>query len=165
MRPVTELARAASEIAAGNLEKEIEQNGLGEIGELSRNFSSMWDAVKDKINDLARTNKNLEEEIKLKEENEKKILHQSMVISSVNAFLQKSMLAHSYKEIAESFISIALAIIPGRYCFIGEMLEEEPDKMNILAVSHMGSWQIVTRRPRDKIFFFRENALTGYFPR
>ncbi|MBA3010495.1 MAG: HAMP domain-containing protein [Proteobacteria bacterium] len=164
MRPVTKLAQAASEIAAGNLEKEIEQNGVGEIGELSRNFSSMRDAVKDKINDLALTNKNLEDEIKLKEENEMKILHQSMVISSVNAFLQKSMLAHSYKEIAESFIPIALAIIPGRYCFIGEMIEEEPDKMNILAVSH-GVLTDCRQAATGQNFFLQGKCINGILSR
>ncbi|MCP4717850.1 MAG: GAF domain-containing protein [Desulfobacteraceae bacterium] len=134
MQPVTKLAQAASEIAAGNLEKEIEQNGVGEVGELSRNFSSMRDAIQDKINDLALTNKNLENEIQLKEVNEKKILHQSMVISSVNTFFQKSMLAHSYREIAELFIPIALTILPSKYCFIGELSEDDPDQLDILAV-------------------------------
>jgi len=134
MQPVTKLAQAASEIAAGNLEKEIEQNGVGEVGELSRNFASMRDAIQDKINDLALTNKNLEDEIQLKEVNEKKILHQSMVISSVNTFFQKSMLAHSYREIAEVFIPIALKIIPSKYCFIGELSEDDPGQMDILAV-------------------------------
>ncbi len=135
MQPVTKLTQAASEIASGNLEREIEENGIGEIGELSRNFASMRDAIQEKITDLALTNKNLEEEIRLKGENEKKILHQSICISSVNTFFQKSMLAKSYKEVAELFIPIALAIIPSRYCFIGELSEDEPDKMDILAVS------------------------------
>ncbi len=134
MQPVTKLAQAASEIAAGNLEKEIEQNGVGEVGELSRNFASMRDAIQDKINDLALTNKNLEDEIQLKEVNEKKILHQSMVISSVNTFFQKSMLAHSYREIAELFIPIALTILPSRYCFIGELSEDDPGQLDILAI-------------------------------
>ncbi len=135
MQPVTQLAQAASEIAAGNLERKIEENGIGEIGELARNFASMRDAIQEKISALALTNKNLEDEIKLKEENEKKILHQSMCISSVNTFFQRSMLAKSYKEVAELFIPIALAIIPSRYCFIGELSEEEPYQIEILAVS------------------------------
>jgi len=136
MAPVTKLAQAASEIAAGDLEKDIDQNGVGEIGELSRNFASMRDAIKGKINDLALTNKNLENEIQLKEENEKKILHQSMVISSVNRFFQKAMLVHSYREVAELFIPIALAIIPSKYCFIGELSKDDPDQIDILAVSN-----------------------------
>lgn len=138
MQPVTKLTQTASEIAAGNLEREIEINGVGEIGDLARNFASMRDAIQEKINDLALTNKNLEEEIRLKEENEKKILHQSICISSVNTFFQRSMLAKSYREVAELFIPIALAIIPSRYCFIGELCEDEPDRMDILAVSHGG---------------------------
>ncbi|MCG8619599.1 MAG: HAMP domain-containing protein, partial [Desulfobacterales bacterium] len=35
MKPVTNLAEVASEIAAGNLDKEIEENGVGEVGILS----------------------------------------------------------------------------------------------------------------------------------
>lgn len=133
--PVTKLALAASEIAAGNLEKEIEQDGIGEIRVLSRNFAVMRDAIKDKINDLALTNKNLEKEIRQKEINEKKILHQSMVISSVNTFFQKSMVAGSYREIARLFIPIAQAVIPGRYCFVGEVSGDERQHIEILSLS------------------------------
>jgi signal transduction histidine kinase/HAMP domain-containing protein len=136
MQPVTKLTQAASEIAAGNLDREIEENGIGEIGELARNFASMRDAIQEKITVLAVTNKNLEAEIRLKEENEKKILHQSMCISSVNTFFQRAMLAKSYAQVAEILIPIALAIIPSRYCFIGELSEDAPDRLDILAVSH-----------------------------
>ncbi|HCY84954.1 MAG TPA: histidine kinase, partial [Desulfobacteraceae bacterium] len=134
MKPVTNLAEVASEIAAGNLDKEIEENGVGEVGILSRNFAIMRDAIKDKIEDLALTNKNLEGEIRQKILKEKKILHQSMVISSVNTFFQKSMLAESYREIAELFIPIAQAVIPSRYCFVGET-DEDRKQVRILAVS------------------------------
>ncbi len=135
MRPVIQLAKVAAEITAGNLEKEIEQDGVGEIGELSRNFARMRDAIQDKINDLALTNQNLENEILQKEINEKKIIHQSAVISSVNTFFQKSMLAHSCQEIAQLFIPIALAVVPSRYCFVGEVNQDNPGQMNILAIS------------------------------
>ncbi len=135
MRPVTKLADVASEIAAGNLEKEIEENGVGEVGILSRNFAIMRDAIKDKIEDLAHTNKNLEGEIRQKILNEKKILHQSMVISSVNTFFQRSMVVGSYRQIAELFIPIAQAVIPSLYCFVGE-INEEKDGMDILALSN-----------------------------
>ncbi len=134
MKPVTNLAEVASEIASGNLEKEIEENGVGEVGILSRNFAIMRDAIKEKIEDLALTNKNLEGEIRQKILKEKQILHQSMVISSVNTFFQKSMLAASYREIAELFIPIAQAVIPSQYCFVGEM-DEDNNKMAILAIS------------------------------
>ncbi|MCG8636372.1 MAG: ATP-binding protein [Desulfobacterales bacterium] len=134
MKPVTNLAEVASEIASGNLEKEIEENGVGEVGILSRNFAIMRDAIKDKIEDLALTNKNLEGEIRQKILKEKQILHQSMVISSVNTFFQKSMLAASYREIAELFIPIAQAVVPSRYCFVSE-IEEDGNTMEILAIS------------------------------
>ncbi|MCD4676921.1 MAG: GAF domain-containing protein, partial [Desulfobacula sp.] len=135
MQPVTLLTRAASEIASGNLDRDIDQSGVGEVGELSRNFAAMRDAVKDKINDLAMTNRDLEKQVFLKEINEKKILRQSAVISSVNHFFQKSMVAQTYKEIAQIFIPIALEIIPGKYCFIGEVKKDEKDSMEILAMS------------------------------
>lgn len=135
MRPVTQLARAASEIAAGDLDRDIEEGGAGEVGELGRNFAAMRDAVKEKINDLAKSNRDLEKEIFLKEVNEKKILRQSAVISSVNTFFQKSMLAGSYKEIAEIFIPIAMDVIPSKYCFVGEVQKDSRDKMDILAIS------------------------------
>ncbi|MCG8684713.1 MAG: ATP-binding protein [Desulfobacterales bacterium] len=134
MKPVTNLAEVASEIASGNLEKEIEENGVGEVGILSRNFAIMRDAIKDKIEDLAHTNKNLEGEIRQKILKEKKILHQSMVISSVNTFFQRSMLAESYKEIAELFIPIAQAVVPSKYCFVAELTDQK-DHMEILALS------------------------------
>ncbi|OGR15433.1 MAG: hypothetical protein A2097_02185 [Desulfobacula sp. GWF2_41_7] len=135
MQPVTDLAKAASEIAAGNLDRDIEQGGVGEVGELSRNFAVMRDAIQEKINDLARTNQDLEKEIVQKEINEKKILRQSRIISSVNTFFQKSMLAETYEEIARIFIPIALEVIPGKYCLIGEVTKENQDLMDILAVS------------------------------
>jgi len=135
MQPVSTLTQVASEIAAGNLDREIEQGGVGEVGELSSNFAAMRDAIKEKINDLAMTNRNLEKEIFLKEINERKILRQSKVISSVNHFFQKSMLAETYEEIAEIFIPIALEVIPSKYCFIGEVTKDDEDKMDILAIS------------------------------
>ncbi len=136
MQPVSTLTQVASEIAAGNLDREIEQGGVGDVGELSSNFAAMRDAIKEKINDLAMTNRNLEKEIFLKEINERKILRQSKVISSVNRFFQKSMLAETYDEIAQIFIPIALEVIPSKYCFIGEVTKDNKDKMDILAISH-----------------------------
>ena len=135
MLPVSELSRAASEIAAGNLDRKIEQAGVGEIGKLARNFAVMRDAIKEKINDLARINFNLEKQIRLKEINEKKIFRQSRVINAVNCFFQQSMLAESYQGIARIFFSIAFEVIPGGYGFIGEVTDESEDHMDILAVS------------------------------
>ena len=135
MRPVTRLAEAASEIAEGNLEKKIEENAVGEVGILSRNFAFMRDAIKDKIEDLAMTNKNLEQEIQEKDLKEKKILHQTRVISSVNTFFQKSMLAESYNEVADLFIPIAQGVITSKYCFVGVTRGDAMDKLKILAAS------------------------------
>ncbi len=134
IKPVTRLANAASEIAAGNLDKEITETGVGEVGTLSRNFASMRDAVKEKIEDLAHTNKVLEEEVRHKNLQEKKILHQSMVISSVNTFFQHSMTARSIREIARLFIPVAQAVVPGPYCFVGVICEMD-NYLDILALS------------------------------
>ncbi len=135
MAPITMLAAAASDIAAGNLERQIPKGGTGEVGTLARNFASMQHAVKDKINALAHTNKHLKNQIQQKEINEKKILHQSRIIFSVNTFFQKSMMAESRQEVAELFIPIALAVIDSRYCFVGEVDKTDPDRMHILAIS------------------------------
>ena len=168
MKPVTKLADVASEIAAGNLDKEIEEDGVGEVGILSRNFAIMRDAIKDKIEDLAHTNKNLEGEIRQKILKEKKILHQSRVISSVNTFFQRSMLAGSYEQIAELFIPIAQSVIPSRYCFVGEVSEEgmeilacsEGDKA---ACSHNGdtAWIACIRGVQTRILAEKEAVLTN----
>lgn len=160
MQPVMDLTRAASEIASGNLDREIDQSGVGEVGELSRNFAVMRDAVKDKISDLAMTNRNLEKEIFLKEINERKILRQSMVISSVNIFFQKAMLCETYEEIAHIFIPIALEVIPSRYCFIGEVTKDKKDKMDILAVSE-NALQECSMARMDKVVRLKGQEIRG----
>ncbi|THB75868.1 MAG: HAMP domain-containing protein [Desulfobacteraceae bacterium] len=135
MQPVSQLTRAASEIAAGNLDKEIEQNATGEVGELAKNFARMRDAVIEKINDLARSNENLANEIIQKEINEKKILWQGSIMKAINHFFQKSMQAKTYNEIGEMFIPIILDLIPSPYCFIGEVNKEDDTQLDILAIS------------------------------
>ncbi len=135
MQPVIRLTEAASEIASGNLEKQIDQDGVGEVGELARNFSAMQDAIKEKITDLARTNKNLEQEIRQKETNEKKILRQSKVISSVNTFFQKTMLAENYRDIARLCIPIAMDVVPSEYCLVSQVRKSQGNLMDILASS------------------------------
>jgi len=134
-RPVSELTVAASEIASGNLDRTIASNVSGEIGELSRNFALMRDAIKEKINALALTNKDLETQIRLKEINEKKILKQSQVITSVNHFFQKTMKVETYEEIAHIFLFTILKVIPGQYCFIGEFQKDSASRMDLLAIS------------------------------
>jgi len=160
MQPVTDLTRAASDIAAGNLDRSIEQGGVGEVGELSRNFAAMRDAIKGKINDLALTNRNLEKEIFLKEINEKKILRQSMVITSVNNFFQKSMLAQTYEDIARIFIPIALKVIPSKYCFVGEVTKDNKNLMDILAISDQ-ALQDCNIAQMDKVVRLRGQEIRG----
>ncbi len=135
MQPVSDLTMAASEIASGNLDRKIDRNSVGDIGDLSRNFAVMRDAIKDKINDLAKINSSLENEIFLKEVNEKKIIKQSQVISSVSQFFQEAMPAQTYEEIAQIFIPILLKVIPSKYCFIGEIKGENNDQIDLIAIS------------------------------
>ncbi|WP_289023283.1 ATP-binding protein [Desulfobacter postgatei] len=135
-KPVARLARITSEITSGNIDKEIDQTRVGEVGILSRNFVRMRDAIKEKTEDLARTNTILEGEVQQKTLQEKKNLHQRMVISSVNTFFQRSMTAQSVKEIAKIFISIAQGVIPAPYCFVGLVCDRE-ESLNILAFSDL----------------------------
>jgi len=135
MAPVTRLAAAASDIAAGNLQRQIPEGGAGEVGTLARNFASMQTAVKDKINDLAQTNKHLKNQVQQKEKNEKKLLLQREIITSVNTFFQQSLTAESRQGVAELFIPIALDVIDSRYCFVGEVDKTNPDRLHILAIS------------------------------
>lgn len=135
MAPITRLASAASEIARGNLDRQIPRYGAGEVGELAKNFGLMQDAVKEKITDLDHTNQHLKEQIRQKEINEKKILHQSRTISAMNTFFQRSMTAGSCQEVAEIFIPIALGIIDSKYCFVGEVDKMHPGRIHILAIS------------------------------
>lgn len=135
MQPVNDLTAAASDIAAGNLDRKIDTNSSGEVGELAANFAVMRDAIKEKIDDLARINESLEDEIRLKEANEVKILRQSRVITSVNQFIQQTMQAGSYEEIARVFVPIMLKVVPADYCFVGGIKKDYPDNMDLLAVS------------------------------
>ena len=135
MAPITRLAAAASEIARGNLDRQIPRYGAGEVGELAQNFGLMQNAVKEKITDLDHTNQHLKEQIRQKEINEKKILHQSTTISAMNTFFQRSMTAESCREVAEIFIPIAQGIIDSKYCFVGEVDKMHPGHIHILAIS------------------------------
>ena len=139
-KPVARLVRITSEIAAGNLDKEIEQAGVGEVETLSRNFVLMRDAVKEKIEDLSRTNTKLDHEIRQKNIQEKRILHQRMVISFVNTFFQRSITAQSTQEIAEIFISTSQGVILSPYCFVGQICDRE-NNLKILALSDQAKKQ------------------------
>jgi signal transduction histidine kinase len=52
-RPIKRLGRAAAEIAGGNYRDRLSASSGDEIGDLSRSFNLMADAVEDKINELA----------------------------------------------------------------------------------------------------------------
>jgi len=139
-KPVVRLARITSDIAAGDFDNEIEQTGVGEVGILSHNFVRMRDAVKEKKEEISRINTMMEGEIRQKNQQGRKILHQRMLISSVNTFFQRSMTAQSIQEIAEIFIPIAQGIVPGPYCFVGQVCDTE-NNLKILALSDQAEKQ------------------------
>ena len=60
-RPILELARAASAMAAGDLDQAIAAHHTGEVGVLAQAFLSMRDAIRQKMDDLARANAELRE--------------------------------------------------------------------------------------------------------
>ena len=62
-RPIERLTRAAREIAAGDLRRDIETHGAKELEILGQSFIQMRDAVREKIADLAANNLRLSREI------------------------------------------------------------------------------------------------------
>ena len=62
-KPITELTNISSDIAAGNLEKEMDVRGKDEIGILADSFDRMRVSVKKMIRDLEDKNKELSREI------------------------------------------------------------------------------------------------------
>ncbi len=66
IRPITFLTSAATEMAQGNLELEIENTRRDEIGILTQSFIQMRDSIKEKINFLNEKNVDLQTEIKVR---------------------------------------------------------------------------------------------------
>lgn len=62
-RPIDRLTAAAREMAAGNLDQDIETSGARELRILGSSFVRMRDAIQEKIDDLADKNRQLSEEI------------------------------------------------------------------------------------------------------
>ncbi len=62
-RPIERLTAAAREIAEGDLERNIDARGGGELTILGQSFVRMRDAVREKISDLAENNRQLHEQI------------------------------------------------------------------------------------------------------
>jgi PAS domain S-box-containing protein len=63
VNPVTALANVAKAIAAGNLDTPLDVSGKDEIGKLARSFAQMRDAIREKMNVLAKKNEELMLEI------------------------------------------------------------------------------------------------------
>ncbi|MBE0620667.1 MAG: PAS-domain containing protein [Burkholderiales bacterium] len=62
-RPIERLTAAAREIAEGDLQRDIDARGGGELTILGQSFVRMRDAVREKISDLAEKNRQLHEQI------------------------------------------------------------------------------------------------------
>lgn len=62
-RPIEQLTRAAREIAAGDLARDIDARGAQELEILGQSFIQMRDAVREKIADLAEKNRQLRQQI------------------------------------------------------------------------------------------------------
>ena len=59
-KPLESLTRAADDVAAGNLDKTVPEEGVGEIGTLSRAFNAMVGAISERDRELLRHTTNLE---------------------------------------------------------------------------------------------------------
>ena len=90
MRPVTKLADAASNMANGNLDQEIDTGRQDEMGELARNFISMRDAIRVKIDALSELNLTLEARVE----------ERTMELTATNESLLKEMIHRSEIESA-----------------------------------------------------------------
>ena len=62
-KPLDTLTVSAGELARGNLEAEISTRGRDEIGDLSRNFDSMRQSIKQLVGELEDNNRNLEDKV------------------------------------------------------------------------------------------------------
>ncbi|MCG8565213.1 MAG: ATP-binding protein, partial [Desulfobacterales bacterium] len=137
MQPISRLADVASEIANGNLDKEIPDNGRGEVGVLSRNFAVMRDAIKEKVEVLEATNRELGDELSQKAIHERKILRQSQIIAAVNTFFKKTMLADSSHDVAGLFVPIAREVVSCDKCMVG--VQGEKGDVDLLLPSRNGN--------------------------
>jgi signal transduction histidine kinase len=63
IRPVVKLTEASTAMAGGDLDRHVDTSGDDEIGILARSFTHMRNSIREKIDDLARTNEELRIEI------------------------------------------------------------------------------------------------------
>jgi signal transduction histidine kinase len=63
IKPIVKLTEASTAMAGGDLGRHVDTSGDDEIGILARSFSHMRNSIREKIDDLARTNEELRIEI------------------------------------------------------------------------------------------------------
>lgn len=132
--PVAKLARVTSDIAAGDFDREVEQTGCREVKTLSRNFGVMCKTIKKQTQEITNANTRIDNEIRIKNRHGRKIVQQEVLTSCANKFMKQSMTAQSIQEVAQIFIPIAQRLIPGPYCFVGQICDPE-NNLKILALS------------------------------
>ena len=131
--PLARLVSISSQLAAGDFDKDLKLRGGGEVGTLSRNVMKLGDTITEKINEAARINVVLEGAVAQRSQQEKKNLHHKRVISSVETFFQRAGNAQSERQIAQIFIQVVQAVIPGPYCFVGQVCDKK-NYLDILAI-------------------------------
>nr|WP_319491540.1 ATP-binding protein [uncultured Desulfobacter sp.] len=132
--PVANLARVTTDIAAGDFDSEVVQTGVGEVKTLSRNFALMCNTIKKQKEEIASAYKRIEDEISHKNRQKREMVHHQQLTSCVNTFIKKSLTAQSMQDVAQIFIPVAQDLIPGPYCFVGQICDAE-NNLKIIALS------------------------------
>lgn len=114
-KPIQELEQSAESLANGNLNANIPTGRIDEIGHLSKSFSKMRDAIREKINQIEEYNRTLEqkvddrtkelnktlEEVTEEKEKIKNILDD--IDEGIFTFLENGKIAPQYSAFMESF--------------------------------------------------------------
>nr|WP_319393375.1 GAF domain-containing protein [uncultured Desulfobacter sp.] len=132
--PLAKLVRSTSDIAAGDFDGDIEQTGVGEVKTLSHNFARMCNTLKKQKKEIQNAETKIEDVIRHKNRQSRYSVHHEVQTSCVNKFITQSMTAQSIQDIAQVFIPIAQRLIPGPYCFVGQICDPE-NNLKILALS------------------------------
>lgn len=76
--PIITLTKASKAIAEGDLDIELTSDRRDEVGDLTRHFGLMQDAIKRQINDIERQNKTLKEEIRQRKQSTAALIESEM---------------------------------------------------------------------------------------
>jgi signal transduction histidine kinase/HAMP domain-containing protein len=132
--PLAKLARSTSDIAAGDFDGDIEQTGVGEVKTLAYNFARMCNTIQKQKKEIQTAETKIEDVIRHKNRQNGNSVHHEVLTSCVNKFIKQSMTVQSIHDIAQVFIPIVQRLIPGPYCFVGQICDPE-NNLRILALS------------------------------